>query len=138
MSSLQQLADEYRALSSGLGAETALQLSNAIITAERLESNRHWGVFADNHELKTMSRLKAWQLVAKKRGELEDIVFVQMFTIVKKMEAISETAEEVERYKSDLVLKSGILHSLGRGLTTQDETFTLLAAWAASPIQNDS
>ena len=129
------LAAEYKQIACGEGAQVAASVANALTTAERLESDRHWGAFSKDEAFKRRTRLLAWKQVAARRAALDKLVHQDLLGIVQRMRKCGVSSELVEVYEKDIVLKSGISVSISRGTLGQEEVYALLAVWAASPIR---
>ena len=132
---IHQLVSKYKSLSSNQGADLALDLSNALVTADRLEHSRHWGVLEDDVSLQMKASLQAWHLVQEKRDRLACFVHEDMAAVIMKIREHPEAkAQLVEKLERDFLLKSGLFFSLGAPGVSQDEVMTYLSIWAANPL----
>ena len=136
MSSFEDLTLAYKNSVEDEGAKRLLELSNLIIKAQRLEANTNVGRAStrDHHHRQV---LKAWQEINAKRSDLESLVHGKLFRLIRDMHAIEEHRKTAKKYEADLVLRAGIVISIGKGKTTYDETFALLAAWSAPVLLDE-
>lgn len=130
-----ELVGQYAELCASKGADLALGLSNAVLTAERLECSRHWGAFEGQVELQVEASLVSWALVEEQRMLLDEFVHKELWGMVEEArKLLGKDEAHVELLERDLELRSGLAFSLGVAGKSQDETLALLSVWSASTV----
>ena len=134
MGNFEELAKEYRDLCENEGAQLVLRLSNSIISASEHEKTTISANPTRNKSEFVAGRLRAWMEVNANRDAADSFVHKKLWLIVQNMKKLDAESDMLRKYTSDLVLRSGIVISIGKADLSREEAFALLAAWSAPEL----